>query len=52
MEIFYAGGLSFLVCTEMLERSYHGKPLDLGAVLNELDVARYAKILGLAADFH
>lgn len=51
MEIFYAGCLSFFVCIKMVIRSNHGQPLDLAAVLDELDVARYAKIPGLSADF-
>lgn len=51
MELFYARGLSVLVCVKVQERSYHDKPLGLGAVLNELDVAKYANIPGLSADF-
>lgn len=51
METFFAGGLSFLVCMKMHIRAFHGQPLDLGVVLNELDVARYSKIPGLPADF-
>lgn len=51
MQTFYAGRLSVLVCVKMVEHSYHGKPLDLGAVLDELDVAKYANVPGLSADF-
>lgn len=51
IENFYTGSPSVLIRAKMQERSYHGKPLDLGAVLNELDVAKYANIPGLSADF-
>lgn len=51
MENFYTGSHSVLIRDKMQERSYHSKPLDLGAVLNELDVAKYANIPGLSADF-
>lgn len=51
MEIFFANALSVSVCVKMQERRQHGKPPDLGAVLNKLDVAKYANIPGLSADF-
>lgn len=51
MELLYAVGFSVLICVKIQERSYYGKTLDLGAVLNDLDVAKYANIPGLPADF-